>query len=113
MVMSYFQRVRRQCKMEFLHDEYTEKIDAYSVDGFSGHCYTVFEAMGCHCHYCPCQEARPCLTEEEIQRGIKKRELDELRKQYIQQKGYSVIEMYECDWWSLYKTDNIVTDRQD
>ena len=43
----------------------------------------------------------------EIQRGIKKTELDELRKQYIQ-KGYSVIAMYECDWWSLYKTDNIV-----
>ena len=37
------------------------------------------------------KEARPSLTEEEIQRGYKKRELDELLKQYIQSKGYEVI----------------------
>ena len=43
-----------------------------------------------------------------MQRGNKNRELDELRKQYIQEKGYSVIEMYECDWRNMYKTDNIV-----
>ena len=28
-----------------------------------------------------------------------------MRKEYIQQKGYKVIEMWECEWWSLYKTD--------
>ena len=88
MVMSYFQRVRPQCKVQSF--------------------YTVLEAMGCYYHFCPCQDARPCLTEEEIQRCIRKRELDELRKQCIQEKDYNVIEMYECDWWKKYKTDNIV-----
>ena len=39
---------------------------------------------------------------------MKKRGLDELRKQYIQEKGYDVTEMYECDWWKKYETDNIV-----
>ena len=35
-------------------------------------------------HYCPCQEARPSLTDNEIMRGIKKREQDQLLKEYIQ-----------------------------
>ena len=81
---------------------------AYAVHGFCGHCYTVFKAMGCYYHYCPFQEARPCLTEVEFQRSTKKRELDELRKQYLQENGYSVIEMYECDWWKMCETDYIV-----
>ena len=37
-----------------------------------------------------------------------KRELDDLRKQYIQKKGYKVIEMYEHGCWKMSKTDNIV-----
>ena len=61
--------------------------------------------MGCYHHFCPCREARPPLLEEEIHRGIKKREIDELRKQYIQEQGYSVIEMYECDWCKMEQSD--------
>ena len=71
MVMSYFQRVRQQCKVESFYTIGTQKkIGTFSVDGFCGHCITVFEAMGCFYHYCLCQEARPSLTEEENQRGI-------------------------------------------
>ena len=47
MVMSYFQRVKPQCKVESLDLMSTQKkIDAYCVDGFCGHCITVFEPMG-------------------------------------------------------------------
>ena len=28
-----------------------------------------------------------------------------MRKEYIQQKGYKIIEMWECAWWIPYKTD--------
>ena len=49
-----------------------KKIDCFSVDGICNHCNTVFEAMGCYFHYCPCQDARPSLTDKEIMRGIKK-----------------------------------------
>ena len=28
-----------------------------------------------------------------------------MRKDYIQQKGYKIIEMWECEWCSFYKTD--------
>ena len=58
-----------------------QKTDALSADGFCGHSNNVFEAMGCYYDYCSCQEAHPSVIEEEIQRGIEKRELDELRKQ--------------------------------
>ena len=65
MVMSYFHRVRPQCKVESFDTTGTQnKNDAYNVDSFCGHCNTVFEAMGCYYHYCPCQEARPSLTEK-------------------------------------------------
>ena len=43
-----------------------------------------------------------------IQRGSKKRELDALRRHYIQEKGFKVIEMWECERWRLYKTTNTV-----
>ena len=64
--------------------------------------------MGCFYHYCPCQEARPSLTEENIERGNKKREVDQLRKQYIKEKGYNVVEIWECEWWNLHKTTKCV-----
>ena len=54
------------------------------------------------------QELRPSLTEANIQRGSKKRELDALRRHYIQEKGFKVIEMWECEWWRLYKTTKTV-----
>ena len=109
MVMSYFQRARPECEIEScLTTSRQKKIDCFSVDGFSSHCNTVFEAMGCFYHFCPCQEQRPPLTEEDFQRGSKKRELDALRRHYIQEKGYKVTEIWECEWWRLYKTSNTV-----
>ena len=48
--------------------------------------------MGCFHHYCLCQEARPSLNEEDIERGSKKREMDQMRKQYIKEKGHDVVE---------------------
>ena len=79
MVMSYFQQTRPKCEMEsFFTTGRQKKIACFSVDGLCSHCNTVFEAMGCFYHFCPCRELRPSLTEEDIQRGRKKRELDAL-----------------------------------
>ena len=78
---------------------------------FCAHCNTVFEAIGCFYHYCPCQEARPALTEEDIERGNKKREMDDMSKQYIQEKGHNVVELWECEWWNLYKTTTCVIEQ--
>ena len=109
MVMSYFQRTKPEREIEsFFTTGRQKRIDCFSVDGFCSYCNTVFEAMGCFYHFYACQELRPSLTEEHIQRGSKKRELDALRRHYIQEKGYKVIEMWECEWWRLYKTTNTV-----
>ena len=55
-------------------------------------------------HFCPCQELRSSLTEEDMKLVSRKRDLDELKRSYIQEKGFTVIEMWECVWWRLYKT---------
>ena len=96
MVMSFFQRTRPECEIESFFTTGRQKNDCFSVDGFCSDCNTVFEAMGCFYHFCPCQELRPSLTEEDIQRGSKKRELDALRRHYIQEKVFKVIEMWGC-----------------
>ena len=104
-VMSYFQRTRPDCKIEsFYTTGRREKIECFTVDGFCSNCNTVFEAMGCFYYFCPCQELHPSLTEEDIKRGSRKRELDELRRSYIQEKCFTVIEMWECEWWRFCKT---------
>ena len=73
MALSYFQQTRPECRIESnVTTGRQKKIDCFSVDGIRNHCNTVFEAMGCYFHYCPCQEARPSLTDNEIMRGIKK-----------------------------------------
>ena len=64
--------------------------------------------MGCYFHYRQCQEARPSLTDNEFMRGIKKSEQIQMRKEYTQKKGYKIIEMRECNWWDLYRTDATV-----
>ena len=106
--MSYFQRQRPDCKIESFYTTGTQKKNCFQADGFCSHCNTVFEGMGCFYHYCPCQEAQPSLTEEDNERGNKKRKMDQMRKQYIKEKGYNVVEMWECDWWNLYKTTTCV-----
>ena len=60
--------------------------------------------MGSFYHLCPCQELRPSLTEENIKRGSKERELDKLRRSYMEEKSFTVNEMWEFYWWKLYKT---------
>ena len=104
-VMSCFQRTRPDCKIESFYNTGRLKItDCFSADGFCSHCITVFEAMDCFYHFCPCQELRPSLTEGDIKRGNRKRELDELRRGYEQEKVFTVIEMWKCEWCRLCKT---------
>ena len=92
--MSYFQATRLEYKIESYYTTGTQKkIDCFSVDGYCNYCKTVFEAMGCYFHFCPCQEIRRSLSDDDIKRGTKKIEVDELRKDYIREKGYSIEEM--------------------
>ena len=88
MVLSHFQRTRPECEIKsFFTTGRQKKVDCFSVDGFCSHCNTVFEAKDCFYHFCACQELRPSLTEEDVERGSKKRELDASRRPYKQEKG--------------------------
>ena len=73
MVMSYFQGLRPDTRIEGFYATGNQKrIECFNADGFCGHCNTVFEAMSFFNIYCPCQEARPALTQKNNQRGTKK-----------------------------------------
>ena len=94
MAMSFYQETRPECKIESF---FTKKIDCFNVDSYCDHCKTVFEAMGCYYPFCSSQEACPSLTEQDIERGNKKREMDDMRRENIREKGYKMEEMWECD----------------
>ena len=69
MFMSFYQKTRPACKSEsFFTSGKQKKIDCFIVDGYCDHCKTVFEAMGCYYHFCSCQEARPSLKDQDIER---------------------------------------------
>ena len=105
-ILSYFQQSRPDCKIESnVTTGRQKKIDCFSVDGICDHCNSVFEAMGCYYHYCPSQEARPSVTDTNIEKGVKKRQQDEMCRDCRQQNGYQIVEKWECECWSLYKTD--------
>ena len=109
MVMSYLQSRRPNSTIESYCTTATQKkIDCFNVDGFCAHCKTIFEAMDCFFHFSACQEARISISEEETQRGLKKREYDELRREYLRNKGYKVVEIWKCNWWEPLKVDESV-----
>ena len=107
MVMSSYQETRPECKIEsFFTNRKQKKIDCFNVDGYFDQCKTVFEAMGCYYHFCSCQEARPSLTDQYIEQANKKREMDDMRREYIKEKRSKVEEMWECEWWESFKTND-------
>ena len=109
MVMSFYQELRPECKIQsFYTTGKQKKIDCFHVDSYCDHCKTVFEAMGCYYHFCSCQETRPSLSEQDIERGNKKREMDELRREYIRERGYKIQDISECERWEHFKTDSSV-----
>ena len=70
--------------------ERQKKNDIFHVDGHCDFFKTVFEARY---HFCSCQEIRPYLPEQDIEKRTKKREMDELRREYKKQKVYKTQEM--------------------
>ena len=99
MVLSFFQRIQPDCRLEIdVTTGLQQKIDCFSVDGVGNHCNTVFETKGCCYHYRPSQEARSSLSlvDSDFERGVKKREEDEMRTDYVRQKRFQIIEMWEC-----------------
>ena len=105
--MSYFQRLRPNCEIEsFRITDRQKKIEFFSVIGFFSNCITVLGAMSCFYPFFPVKRYSH-LSLKKILNGPLIRELDAGRREFIQ-KGFAVIEMWECEWWRLYKTTTFV-----
>ena len=39
---------------------------------------------------------------------VQKRQMEQMRRQYIEDKGYTVVEIRKSEWWKLNKTDVLV-----
>ena len=109
-VISYFQRTRPQWKTESFHTTgRRKKFDCFSVDGPYSHCNTVAEAVRCSFTYAPVSKY-VLLPLKKISNAVLKKP-DELRRNFIKQKGFSVNDMWECERWKLYKTGTIVKEQ--
>ena len=81
--MHFFPQTHPNCKIQTQCTHKKQKLGPYLVDGFCSHCNTVFEAMGCFFHFCPCQEEKQLLFED-IEKGLMRRERDNYRREYLQ-----------------------------
>ena len=76
------------------------------VDGFHGPSQTVFQFHGCYWHGHQC-----FLNEGKEMNDTRKKPMVELRKEtenisaYIKDQGYNLVEMYECQWLELKRTN--------
>ena len=80
LVMSFFQRTRPECRLENFYTTAKHMKNGYfSVTEFVliAHCD---RSNGLLLSFSFCQEVKPSLTEEDIKRSSRKRELDELRR---------------------------------
>ena len=99
MVMDHLQNTRPDCEIQSIQTTGNKhKIDNFSVDGFCGHCNTVFEAMGCFYHGCDCQMVKKEVYAHIVKRWHERRRFDAERKNLIIGRGYEIVEVWECHW---------------
>ena len=93
-MISFFQELRPDGKIEsFNKTGKQKKIDSVHVGSYCDHCKIVFEVLRSYYHFCSGQEIGLSLPEQDIEMGNKKQEMDEWRRKYKKEKGYSIQEM--------------------
>ena len=80
----------------------------FFVDGFWAQCNSIFAALGFYFHFNRFQEAGASISEEWIQREIKKRKHDELRQDHLLKKDETLKRYWECNCWENVKEDESV-----
>ena len=89
MVMDHWQNTRPDCKIQSVQTTRNlHKIDNFSLDGFCGHCNTVFEAMGCFYYGCDCQIVKKEANAHIGKRWHERRKFNAERKKIIIGKGF-------------------------
>jgi G:T-mismatch repair DNA endonuclease (very short patch repair protein) len=84
------------------------------VDGYCEETNTVYEYLGCWYHGCPkregCRPIHPPFNDDHIHSEIKKSMITlrnewNIRKSVLEEIGYNVISIWECEWKLSSKTD--------
>ena len=102
-VINYLQHKHPDCTIESNFTTGKQKCFAsFRVDGYCSHCNTVFEAMGCYYHFCPCQEKKRQPIEV-LEEGLKRREMGVYRRNFLESLGLKVVEVWECEWRAAIK----------
>ena len=76
------------------------------VDGFHAETHTVYQFQRCfwHGHDCPLNRGKE--YNDKRQKAIAElREETRANTEYIRSKGYNVLEMWECEWWQMKRTN--------
>jgi G:T-mismatch repair DNA endonuclease (very short patch repair protein) len=94
------------------HGNHKEKVierRRLPVDGYVKETNTVYEFQGCYWygHDCHLNHGKPA-TDEKGQTMEKRYQRTQEKIQYIQDNGYPVKQMWECDWERLKKEDPAV-----
>ena len=64
--------------------------------------------MGCCYLFGACHETRPSLSHHDIEKGKKKRGMDELIREYMKEKLFINQDTCECEWWEQFETNFLV-----
>ena len=108
MVMSYYQRIRPQFRSISFYTTGTQKaVDCFSVTCSASTASLYLKPWGVIIFTVPVRKHIFLLTDDEIQRGNKKKMNESRRNSFLEQ-GHTVMEMYECEWWHHYKSNDIV-----
>ena len=104
MVMSYFQRTRPDCKIESFYTTGRQKKTTPSVVmGFVLIAILCLKQWVAFTSFVPANSSTHLSLKKISNVVVGKEKLDELRRGYIQEKSFTVIEMWECEW-RFYKT---------
>ena len=95
-VLSFFHKLRPECKTGK-----QKNIDCFNNDGYCDHFKTVFKAIDCYYHFCSYQKTLPSLSDQDTEKRNNKREMDDLKREYVREKVYNNQESSECEWWKL------------
>ena len=83
-----------------------KKIGPFFVDGYDERRETIFEFNGCYYHGHQCRLTEKVKNENWLRNQPELLKRTELRRKYINNEGYNVMSIWECDYDNLVK-DNV------
>ena len=48
------------------------------------------------------------LSDEDIEKVNKRQDMDDLRREYIREEGYTIKEIRDCEWWQNFRTNETI-----